>query len=376
MDNLNAFIDESGSYGFSFKNHDTFFVVTAVLVEQGGKTKILEDTFKEIKNKLFHGAEIKSSKIKDSTRTRIFSALKDLKFSYYSLIIDKRSIYDDSGIRNWRASFYKFLYRQLYEKLYSTFSSITCFADELIDKKFIAGLKLYIEKETQNTLFQQVSFTNSKETNLIQLADLIAGTLNRYFSKKSKLDVLYLLVDQNIGYLKWPDEKTFYYTHYDDDGLFTTEITRLSILRADAYIEKYRKTSDPDVLLRVKMLEYLKDVFNYRGKYIYVHGAEIISYLSVGYPVKITDNYFKTNIVAPLRDSDVLITSNRNGYKLPACKKDIYDFFEMFFANIDPMVKRIKNCYDSIKSATFNQLDLLQDEKFKYLKSIITQEHK
>jgi hypothetical protein len=376
MDSLNAFIDESGSYGFSFKNHDTFFVVTAVLVEQGEKTKILEDTFVEIKNKQFHGAEIKSSKIKDSTRTKIFSALKDLKFYYYSLIIDKRSIYDDSGIRNWRVSFYKFLYRQLYEKLYSTFSSITCYADELIDKRFIAGLKLYIEKETQNTLFQQVSFTNSKETNLIQLADLIAGTLNRYFSKKSKLDVLYLLVDQNIGYLKWPDEKTFYYTHYDDDGLFTNEITRLSLLRADAFIDKNRKTSDPDVLLRVKMLEYLKDVFNYRGKYTYVHGAEIISFLSIGYPVKITDNYFKTNIVAPLRDSDVLITSNRNGYKLPACKKDIYDFFEMFFANIDPMVKRIKNCYNSIKSATFNQLDLLQDEKFKYLKSIITQENK
>jgi len=376
MNCLNAFIDESGSYGFSFKNHDTYFVVTAVLVEQGEKTKILEDTFIGIRTKLFRGAEVKSSKIKDSTRTKIFSALKDLNFSYYSLIIDKRSIYDDSGIRNWRASFYKFLYRQLYEKLYSTFSNITCYADELIDKKFIAGLKLYIEKETQNTLFQQVSFTNSKDTHLIQLADLIAGTLNRYFSKKSKLDLSTLLIDKNIGSIVWPDEKTFYYTHFEDDGLFTNEITRLSLLRADAFIEKFKKTSDPDIMLRVKMLEYLKDVFNYRGKYTYVHGAEIISYLSLGYPVKITDNYFKTNIVAPLRDSDVLITSNRNGYKLPACKKDIYDFFEMFFANIDPMVKRIKNCYDSIKTATTNQLDLLQDEKFKYLKSIITQENK
>jgi len=154
--------------------------------------------------------------------------------------------------------------------------------------------------------------------------------------------------------------------------LFTTEITRLSILRADSYIEKYKKSNDPDIILRVRMLEYLKDVFNYRGKYEYVHGAEIIAQLSLGYPIRLTDNYFKTHIVAPLRDSDVLIASNRNGYKLPACKKDIYDFFEMFFANIDPMVKRIKSCYDSVKTATFNQLDLLQDEKFKYLKSIIS----
>jgi hypothetical protein len=371
MNNLNAFIDESGSYGFSFKNHDTHFVVTALLVECGEKTKILETSFVKIRDKFFHGAEVKSSKIKDSTRTKIFNEIKNLDFSYYSLIIDKREIYDDSGIRNWRSSFYKYLYRHLYEKLYSTFSNITCYADELIDKKFITGLKLYIEKETQNTLFQQVNFTNSKDNNLIQLSDLIAGTLNRYFSKKSNIDLYYQLINQNIGFINWPDKRIFYYTHFEDDGLFTTEITKLSFLRADSYIEKHKKTNDPDAILRVRMLEYLKEIYYYKGKYEYVHGSEIISKISMGYPFKLTDNYFKTRIVAPLRDSDVLITSNRAGYKLPACKKDIYDFFEMFFANIDPMIKRIKSCYDSVRSATFNQLDLLEDEKFKYLKNII-----
>jgi hypothetical protein len=368
---LNAFIDESGSYGFSFKNHDTHFIVTAILVEEGEKTKILEESFNKIKEKIFHGAEIKSNKIKDTTRIRIFNEIKNLDFSFYSVIIDKREIFDDSGIRNWRKSFYKFLYRQLYEKLYSTFSNITCFSDELIDKKFIAGLKEYIEKETQNTLFQQVTFANSKDIHLIQLADLISGTLNRYFSKKSNLDLYYLLEDQNNGFVIWPDKRTFYFTHFDDDGLFATDITKLSLLRADSYIEKNKKSNDPDVILRVRMLEYLKEVFFYKGKYEYVHGAEIISRISIENSGKINDNYFKTKIVGPLRDADVLITSNRNGYKLPSCKKDIYDFFEMFFANIDPMINRIKSCYDAVMTVTSKQLDILEDEKFKYLKNII-----
>lgn len=376
MLNLNAYIDESGSYGFSFKNHDTHFVVTALIVESGEKTNILEDKFIQIKNKLFSGAEVKSSKIKDTTRTKIFNQISDLDFSYYSLIIDKREIYDDSGIRNWRSTFYKYLYKILYEKLYSTYSNLTCYADELIDKKFITGLKSYIEKETQNTLFQQINFINSKDKTLIQLADLISGTLNRYFCKKSKLDLYYLLINQNIGFIHWPDKRVYYYTQYDDDGLFTNEIAKLSLLRANSYIERHKQSNDPDVILRVRVLEYLKDVYYYQGKYEYVHGAVIISKISLGYPINITENHFKTKIIAPLRDSDVLITSKRNGYKLPACKKDIYDFFEMFFANIDPMIKRLKSCYESVKSATFNQLDLLDDEKFKYLKSIINNSDK
>ena len=46
-------------------------------------------------------SEIKSNKIKDTTRIRILTRLRDLDFRYFSLIIDKREIYDDDCYRSY-----------------------------------------------------------------------------------------------------------------------------------------------------------------------------------------------------------------------------------------------------------------------------------
>lgn len=83
MEDLNGFIDESGSYGFNFANHNTHFVVTVILVEQGEKTRLLQEEFDQIRRDIFHGAEVKSSKIKDRTRQRIFLRLKNFDFRFY-----------------------------------------------------------------------------------------------------------------------------------------------------------------------------------------------------------------------------------------------------------------------------------------------------
>jgi hypothetical protein len=373
MEELNGFIDESGSYGFNFANHNTHFVVTVILVEQGEKTRLLQEEFDQIRRDIFHGAELKSSKIKDRTRQRIFLRLKKFDFRFYSLIVDKRNIFDSSGLRLWRESFYKYLYRQLYAHLYSTFSSITIFADELIDKNFIEGFETYIEKETQNTLFQQISFSNSATNSLIQLADLFAGTINRNLSGKSTFDLYYELIDKNAGFLIWPQKRIKYFTdHLGIDG-FSKEIYDLSLLRADSYIEKHKRATDPDVILRVRFVEYLKEVLLYKGYDIQVYGAEILANINLGSEFKLNDTLLKTKVIAPLRDDDVLITSNRKGYKLPSSEKDIAEFFEMLFSNIDPMIKRMKNCYDSIVLATGKKPEFLEENKFDYIKRIITE---
>ena len=120
----------------------------------------------------------------------------------------------------------------------------------------------------------------------------------------------------------------------------------------------------------MRFVEYLKEILLYRGPNERVHKYEIVENIDLGNKMKVNPTYFNSKILGPLRDSDVLIASNREGYKLPSCKKDIIDFFEMFFANIDPMIKRIKACHDSIRLATGNKLDLLENDKFHYLKKV------
>lgn len=371
MSDLNGYIDESGSYGFNFSNHNTHFVVTVVLVEKGEKTTVLEQEINNIRAEIFNNSEIKSNRIKDRTRLRIFERIKDFEFNYYSLIIDKREISDDSGVHNWKKSFYKYLNRQLYFKLFNTFSRITLFADEMIDKKFIDSFQKYLLTETQNTLFQQVHFSKSEDYNLIQLADLISGTINRNISKKSIVDVYYELEKQNSGFFIWPEKRVNYFEKYFDNGEFSQEIKKLSLLRADSYITKHKTSHSPEIILRVRFIEYLKEILLYKGPKAYVHRAEIIDNISNGLEKPINDNYFNSKILAPLRDDDVLIASNKRGYKLPTSKNDLIEFIEMFFANIDPMIKRIKSCHDSIILATAGKLNLLEDDKYDYLRKII-----
>lgn len=376
MSELNGYIDESGSYGFNFENHNTHFVVTVILVEKGEKTLALEQELKNIQAEVFNGAEIKSNKIKDRTRQRIFTRIKNFEFNYYSIVVDKREIYDDSGVRNWKESFYKYLNRQLYNKLFNTFSRITVFADEMIDNKFIVSFKKYLITETQNTLFQQVRFADSEAHTIIQLADIVSGTINRFISRKSRVNVFVELASQNSGYFNWPEKRIRYFEKHSDNGEFSGEIRKLSLLRADNYLVKNKNSQDPEIVLKVKFLEFLKEILLYKGPSAYVHRSEIIENISKGIDKPINDNYFNSKILAPLRDNDVLIASNKRGYKLPTSKNDLIDFIEMFFANIDPMIKRIKSCNDSIVLATGGKLNLLEDDKYDYLRSIITHSNK
>lgn len=368
---FNGYIDESGSYGFNFANHNTHLVVTAVLVEKGEKTKILEECINQIRDEIFNGAELKSSRLKDKTRHRVFNRLRDLDFKFFSLIVDKRNIFDDSGLRNWKESFYKFLYKQLYTKLFNTFPNLNIYADELIDKVFLDGFQKYLLNHTQNTLFQQIRFAKSDDSQIIQLADIICGSINRNVTGKSIFDLNDYVNKQNAGHMYCPHTHQKYFTEYFDSGDYSQEIFDLSLHRADLFLEKYQHSDDPEVKLKVKFVEYLKEVLLYRDPGEYVNRPEIIDNISVGSPINITEYFFKSKIVAPLRDEDVLIASNRNGYKLPASQKDIVEFFDLFFANIDPMIRRIRSCYESIALVTDNKIDFLDESRYSYLKTVI-----
>lgn len=81
-------------------------------------------------------------------------------------------------------------------------------------------------------------------------------------------------------------------------------------------------------------------------------------------------HYFRSKVVAKLRDKGILISSSNKGYKLPSSSKDLYEFVNHSNSYIQPMIERLIKCRNRIKLATKNELDILDHEEFKYLNVI------
>lgn len=107
----------------------------------------------------------------------------------------------------------------------------------------------------------------------------------------------------------------------------------------------------------------------------YVPTQEIIKHLSVDRREPIKEHYFRTKIIAELRDKGVIIASSskgdKKGYKLSTSPEDLYNFVNHGNNIILAMLARIKRCRDQIKTATRGQLDILDKPEYQEIKGIL-----
>ncbi len=375
MENYLAFLDESGGHGFDFSKEGTptHFVVCAVIIEESKLEQVKKD-FERIKSYYFPISELKSSKIgsNDAIRTKIISEIKGLDFRYFHLVVDKREIYSDSGLQ-YKEIFYKFLYGLLYNNLYRTIRNLSVYADQMVSQDFLIGFKQYVEQNHMSDLFHQsIQFSRSKSTILLQLADFIGGTLFRYYSDKSPIDINQELVEKKLGEVVWPAKYQPYTVDEEDiDDEYKEVISELALLRIKNYLVRNRNNSDPLTVKRKLFVNYLRMVFLYNNKTRFIYTDEIIKHIENNTGDRIKEQYFRQQIVGPLRTEGLLISSNVNGYKIPCSKADIYTFFNLFSKVINPMVHRLQLSYEALYQATNGKFDVLDHPEYEYLKKLI-----
>lgn len=375
MENYIAFLDESGGHGFDFNNSgtSTHFVVCAIIVDQDKQTSLNSD-FQKIKSQFFPISELKSSKIgnRDSLRLKVLETINLLDFKYFNLVVDKRSIYPNTGLQH-KESFYKFLYGLLYNNLYRTIRNLSIVADQLISDEFIEGFKKYVTANHKVDLFHQdLEFGESHSTTLLQLADLIGGTINRFYAGKSKIDIGVELPNKRLGEIVWPHEyKSYTVDEEDINDEFKEVISDLAILRIINYLEKNKDSLDPVIVKRILFLNYIQAVFLYSSKTRFIYTDEILRHIEAITGDKIKEQFFRQQIVGPLRTEGVLISSNAKGYKIPCSQADIYTFFNLFSKVIHPMISRLRISYDSLYQATNGKFDALSHPEYEYLRKLI-----
>jgi len=375
--NNTAFADEFGNNSFDFEKQGSHFIVATVIC----KSEYLDELSKEIqlirKKHNFQESEIKSSKVGPNfnRRLKILQDIVKLNISIYAVIIDKRKLHGKGF--EYKKSFYKFLNNLLYKELFRTFPKLDLYVDEFGSNDYMLEFKKYIEKQHPKTLFSGYEFNilNSKQSDFIQIADFIAGSLGYIFdeTKKSEHSPRFeeLLKPITSSLNIFPREFSFKEIQEANiDETFNEKIAEVCFLRIQDFLDKHSGIDQQ----KIDQINFLKLMLlflrvNVRNKYITT--KEIFVHLNQNREVNLTEEYFRTKIIGNLRDKGVLISSSRNGYKIPTCLNDLENFIRQGHGIIIPMLNRIREARNVIKLATGNDLDLLTKGEFLELKKLL-----
>ena len=378
MKNQIAYIDEFGNNGLNFENEgvSNSFIVTAILVSESNLKK-LESELEIIRKTNFQTGEIKSSKVgsDDTRRLRIISELNSLDYHIFSIVIDKRELKGEGF--QYKGSFYKFLHSLVDRELFKTFPNLLVVADEHGGKEFKESFIKYMRKRHIPSLFQQSEFklSNSKSELIVQLADFITGSIARCYEEKKmskrRDDILTALKQKIIEIRIWPpDYKPMAYSPGKDFANYDPTISSLGLNLSSQFLDKFDKSETPYEKDQCTCLRYLLFHFRNVNPETYVTTYDLIKQIEQLKSNGISMHYFRSKIIAKLRDNGVILSSSNKGYKLPSSSKDLYDFVNHSNSYIQPMIERLLKCRNQIKLATKNELDIFNHEEFKFLNII------
>jgi len=364
-----VYIDESGDP--SLDTHKSgvsdYYVVCAILIS-GDNINACRKQAEDIRKRYFQNGEIKSSSVgKDSKRrSAILEDICLMPIKFAAIIVDKNEINKDSGLR-FKRSFIKNIHGKLYKYIYKAFSRIEIVADKHGNEKFMNSFKQYIDDKNPN-LFNNtdLQLQESSAVPLIQIADFLAGSLQRIYSNKDSVDLLSILTPVSIIMERWPP------SHWSDDiieGLpiqdqFDHIVSKQSIALALSYIIKHENDSEVDTKLKIETLRYLyykNDTF--QNDYTYT--AEIINHLNSTAisDEKVDERHFRA-IIASLRLDGVIIASSNKGYKLPNTSRDIEAYVSLVNNQVIPYLHRLAVARTLLKLSTNGKYEIISESNY------------
>lgn len=382
MEKVYAFTDESGSFGWDLENKSTstHFIITAIIVKESDVDKV-RTAVAEIQNRYFPKGEIKSSKIgkKHARRKKILEDTLDIPYKIFAIVVDKESLKDSRGLQ-FKKPFYKFMNNIVHKELRAAFKNLVVVADEIGGSDYMQSFCKYVEEHSEiPNLYgdSEFSFQNSKSEVIVQLADLISGTLSFLYDEHKKSadvpDYLSILNDKIIRIERYP--KT--YADYDLDKCalaseYDKDIAEICLHQAVNFINEHKDDDDELRQAQLIVLKYLLFRFMNNDTRNYISTKELNGQLTWKYG-KVGERKFRKEIIGGLRDAGVIISGshNKKGYKIPSKKSDVEDFLNHNVSIILPMLGRLKKCRDKIMLGTNGEVDLYQADMYKELKVFV-----
>lgn len=380
-ESFHAFLDDSGDSGLSVDKSGTSraFALAAVIVADS-KLSEVRTAVESVRSKHFQAGEMKSSGIGDNHRRRI-RVLRDLRqvdFSIVGFIVHKDRVARAEGLKH-HSSFVKFLSKPIYHDLCSAYEDIMLVADEHGDADFMRSFAAYLKREVfPSSLFSRtrdIRFGDSRTEVLIQLADLIAGTLRKCGTDPHAEHVQSfqsLLKPRMLKLSEWPSDYTDYVVEYASK-IGTQEVRPTIVRYAISQAQKYCRDHGDEAAseCRVCFIDRLLSRLRFGDPLRYVTTPELIAHIRAVTGVRLHRDQLRREVVGPLRDEDVLIASSRQGYKLPVTKGDLYDFVNHGNSIMVPMMARLRRFRDGVRLASNGEFDVLAEPEYVELREYL-----
>lgn len=187
-----VFIDDSGDPGFKVaKGSSRVFVICLVIFDDHLEAEKASLGIKELRRKLkvsdFY--EFKFNKSDSKFKNNFLQTVKGFKFRIRAIVVRKDSIYSPR-FKNYKENFYNYVIMQVLKNNGGKIKDAKLRFDKRGEKTLRNELRVYLSTRLDNKnkrIFKDLKFVDSKQNVLIQLADMVAGSIYRYHCGKEKL---------------------------------------------------------------------------------------------------------------------------------------------------------------------------------------------
>jgi len=377
---LHAYIDETGTNTLDTSKNGVskYFICVAVIIDPKNVDHI-SNHLDGVAEKLCGGAEIASKSIggKIKRRSKFLNELTNLKFGYFGLLIRKDAVFKESGLKH-KQSFYKCINKMLYERISKSGRPIKIIADTIGGKDFMDSFEGYLEEQLKPDLFFDYTheFRDSSKCRLIQLADLIAGTLSQCFEPEKRtpdtIKFRETLTPFELDIDVWPPKRGEYNAIVSagaespvDDQLKAALITRVYRL-----IDTKGTSKDEIELMQVHVLRRLLFAWEFEGHKL-ISSDRLIHLLAEQGFDPISKRAFTKNIVGRIRKAGIIVAGTLKGYRLAFSESEIGDYLEHNKSIIEPMLARLAEARKSVRMDTANRIDIFHDERYQLLAQLV-----
>ena len=358
-----VFIDESGTTDLADQDGSSRFYVAAAIVVEKCNIEKVNSAIDAISMEFNNGKPLKSSKIGGNIdrRLKLLHKVESLPFQFLGLALDKKKVDRSSGLR-FRQVFYKNVNKRLYELVSkNTIGSVHAIVDSYGDSEYQKSAEEYFQRI--GTLFHpiEISVVDDSSQRLVQLADIIAGSLRIWLSSipmsNNKIAELRDLLNKKKMLLQcWPpiySEPRTISINLEGDEI-DQKIEAVMLDKACRLIEEYEDSDDDDDIRKAEVLKYLIEARVY-GKYVYCD--KLIDAVNRQCEKKVGRKAFLSNVIGAIRKEGIIITGTNKGYRLATTINDVKAYLQQDKTVILPMLTKLR-CARLLLSTSAN-IDIL-----------------
>lgn len=201
-----VFVDESGDAGLKLESGSSkYFVVTLVVFEEDEEAEALDKRIDLLRHelRLSPSYEFKFNKSNKDIRKQFLRTVLPYNFFYFAIVINKRNLLGE-GFK-YKESFYKYTSSLVFQNAKPYLHQAKVIIDVSGSKDFRRQLGSYLRKKINGGYIKKIKLQESTRNNLLQLVDMVSGSILRSLSEKPDAKVYRSIIKPREIYVQvWP----------------------------------------------------------------------------------------------------------------------------------------------------------------------------